>query len=52
MRLLLRLKFDKLGLHRIWRARDPQNRPSARVMTKADMVEEGRIRGHLHLKDG
>ncbi|MFG1945380.1 GNAT family N-acetyltransferase [Nonomuraea sp. NPDC048826] len=52
VRLLLRLGFDELGLYRVWGARDPQNQASARVMTKAGMVEEGRIRGHLHLKDG
>lgn len=52
VRLLLRLGFDELGLYRIWGARDPRNEASARVMAKAGMVEEGRIRGHLKLKDG
>jgi ribosomal-protein-alanine N-acetyltransferase len=47
VRLLQRLGFDELGLHRIWGARSPVNEASARTMRKTGMVEEGTIRGHL-----
>ncbi|MEU7830528.1 GNAT family protein [Nonomuraea sp. NPDC049129] len=50
--LLLRLAFDELGLYRVWGARSPANEPSARVMSKLRMVEEGRIRGHIRVRDG
>lgn len=45
--LLLGLGFEELGLHRIWGARSPANEASARTMTRAGMVEEGRIREHI-----
>lgn len=48
VRLLLGLGFDGLGLHRIWGARAPMNVASAATMTAAGMVEEGRIREHVH----
>ncbi len=47
VRLLERLGFNELGLHRIWGARSPSNEASARTMRAAGMTEEGRIRGHL-----
>lgn len=47
VRLLLRLGFAELGLHRMWGARAPGNDVSAHVMRKLGMIEEGRIRGHL-----
>jgi ribosomal-protein-alanine N-acetyltransferase len=47
VRLLQRLGFDELGLHRIWGARSPVNQASARTMTAAGMIEEGTMRGHL-----
>ncbi|MEY9934253.1 ribosomal-protein-alanine N-acetyltransferase [Catenulispora sp. GP43] len=47
VRLLLRLGFDVLGLHRIWGARSPKNTASAAVMSRNGMVEEGRIRDHV-----
>lgn len=47
VRLLQRLGFSELGLHRIWGARSPLNQASARTMLAAGMVEEGTIRGHL-----
>jgi ribosomal-protein-alanine N-acetyltransferase len=47
VRLLERLGFAELGLHRIWGARSPANEASARTMRKAAMIEEGTIRGHL-----
>ncbi|MEU5162190.1 GNAT family N-acetyltransferase [Streptomyces sp. NPDC020875] len=48
VRLLLGLGFDGLGLHRIWGARAPMNVASAATMTAAGMVEERRIREHVH----
>ena len=47
VRLLQRLGFEELGLHRISGARSPINEASARTMTRAGMIEEGTIRGHL-----
>jgi RimJ/RimL family protein N-acetyltransferase len=47
VRLLFRLGFDELGLHRLWGARSPENTVSDRLMSKLGMVEEGRIRGHI-----
>ncbi|SDI11830.1 Protein N-acetyltransferase, RimJ/RimL family [Sinosporangium album] len=49
--LLLRLGFDELGLHRVWAARSPHNHVSGRLMEKVGMIEEGRIRDHLRIKD-
>ncbi len=46
-RLLQRLGFAELGLHRIWGARSPLNNAAARTMRAAGMIEEGTIRGHL-----
>ncbi|MGW1278379.1 GNAT family N-acetyltransferase [Streptomyces tsukubensis] len=48
VRLLLSLGFDTLGLHRIWGARSPLNTAGAATMAAAGMVEEGRIREHVH----
>jgi ribosomal-protein-alanine N-acetyltransferase len=50
VRLLHRLGFAELGVHRIWGARSPLNDASARTMTSAGMVEEGTIRGHLRTR--
>lgn len=47
VRLLQRLGFGALSLHRIWGARSPRNEASARTMTSAGMIEEGTMRGHL-----
>ncbi|MUN41558.1 GNAT family N-acetyltransferase [Actinomadura litoris] len=49
-RLLFRLGFEDLGLHRLWGARGPDNVAAARLMAKLGMVEEGRIRGHLRVR--
>ncbi|GAA3304746.1 GNAT family N-acetyltransferase [Streptomyces cinereospinus] len=51
VRLLLRVGFDDLCLHRIWGARSPWNVASAKTMAAVGMVEEGTIREHV-LKDG
>lgn len=50
VRLLHRLGFTELGLHRIWGARSPLNQVSARTMRAAGMIEEGTIRGHLYTR--
>jgi RimJ/RimL family protein N-acetyltransferase len=50
VRLLQRLGFTELGLHRIWGARSPLNEASARTMWAAGMTEEGTIRGHLYTR--
>jgi ribosomal-protein-alanine N-acetyltransferase len=47
VRLLQDLGFRELSLHRIWGARSPLNKASARTMATAGMIEEGTIRGHL-----
>ncbi|GAA3707502.1 GNAT family protein [Nonomuraea antimicrobica] len=52
VRLLLSFGFKQLGLHRIWGARSPANLPAQLAMLTAGMVEEGRIRHHLHTPQG
>ncbi|WP_198358398.1 GNAT family N-acetyltransferase [Streptomyces fildesensis] len=47
---LLTLAFEELGLHRVWAARAPDNAPSAKALVRAGMIEEGRIRGHVHVR--
>jgi RimJ/RimL family protein N-acetyltransferase len=47
---LLELAFGRLGLHRVWGARSPENEASARVMTRLGMLEEGRIRDHVYVR--
>jgi RimJ/RimL family protein N-acetyltransferase len=46
-RALIRYGFDMLRLHRIWATCDVENGASARVLAKAGMTQEGRLRGHL-----
>ncbi|GAB2916816.1 GNAT family N-acetyltransferase [Streptomyces mayteni] len=48
--LLLALGFDSLGLHRVWAARSPENEASRAVLERAGLVEEGRIRDHVHVR--
>ncbi|MFE3555460.1 GNAT family N-acetyltransferase [Streptomyces sp. NPDC059193] len=50
--LLLDLAFEDLDLHRVWAARAPLNDASARTLLAAGMTEEGRIRGHVHVRGG
>lgn len=52
VRLLLSFGFKRLGLHRIWGARSPANLPAQLAMLTAGMVEEGRIRHHVHTPHG
>ncbi|WP_322770175.1 GNAT family protein [Frankia sp. Cr1] len=51
VRLLHRLGFAELGMHRIWGARSPDNTVSDRLMRRLGMIEEGRIRGHVLVRD-
>jgi RimJ/RimL family protein N-acetyltransferase len=50
VRLLLALAFDGLNLHRVWAARAPLNVASEKTLLAAGMTEEGRIRGHVHVR--
>jgi ribosomal-protein-alanine N-acetyltransferase len=47
VRLLQRLAFRDLGVHRFWGARSPSNAASGRLMAAAGMTEDGRIRSHV-----
>ena len=51
-RVLLRFAFDDLGLHRVAATCHPDNAASARVLEKAGMTFEGRMRGHMRVRDG
>lgn len=45
--LLLRLGFDRLGFERVAATCDPENVASARVLEKAGLRFEGRLRGNV-----
>lgn len=47
---LIRFGFDELKLHRIWATCDPDNAASARVLEKAGMQREGRLRHDKQLR--
>lgn len=47
---LLGLGFDGLGLHRVWATCDVENHASARVLEKAGLIREGRLREHKWVK--
>ncbi|WP_245797360.1 GNAT family N-acetyltransferase [Mangrovactinospora gilvigrisea] len=49
---LLEIGFNQLGLHRIMGTCDPRNVGSARVLAKAGMTYEGRMRQTLRIRDG
>ncbi|MDQ0208767.1 GNAT family N-acetyltransferase [Alkalicoccobacillus murimartini] len=51
-KLLLELGYEELKLHRIFAKCDPRNQASAKVMEKIGMIQEGRLRENLLLKDG
>jgi ribosomal-protein-alanine N-acetyltransferase len=44
---LVRFAFDTLGIHRVEATCHPENAASARVLEKAGLELEGRLRGHL-----
>ncbi|AUA12492.1 GNAT family N-acetyltransferase [Streptomyces sp. SID8382] len=50
VRLLLNLAFVDLDLHRVWAARAPLNVASEKTLLASGMTEEGRIRGHVHVR--
>ncbi|MBC2875464.1 MULTISPECIES: GNAT family N-acetyltransferase [Streptomyces] len=50
--LLCALGFRHLGLHRIWATRSPSNTASGRTLSKAGLVEEGRIREQFFVDGG
>ncbi|UCM87648.1 GNAT family N-acetyltransferase [Streptomyces marincola] len=50
VRALVALGFEDLGLHRLWAARAPENSASRTVLDRAGLVEEGRIRHHVHVR--
>ena len=51
-RLLLDLGFGRFGLHRISATCDPRNVGSGRVLQKAGMTREGRLRHTALIRDG
>nr|WP_246202566.1 GNAT family protein [Virgibacillus doumboii] len=51
-KLLIDFGFTNFSLHRIYATCDPRNIGSAKVLEKAGMTREGRIREDLLLKDG
>jgi [ribosomal protein S5]-alanine N-acetyltransferase len=50
-RFILQLGFRMLGLHRIWGKCHVDNPASANVMKKIGMMQEGKIREHIWLRD-
>lgn len=51
-RLLLRVGFEDLGLHRIYGTCDPRNAGSVKILRALGMTYEGRLRHTLRLRDG
>lgn len=51
-RLLLGVGFDQFGLHRIYATCDPRNIGSGRVLQKAGLTHEGRLRHTALIRDG
>lgn len=51
-RELLRFGFADHGLHRIFGTCDPRNIASGKVMRKIGMVNEGRLRQNILIRDG
>jgi ribosomal-protein-alanine N-acetyltransferase len=49
-RLLVRFGFDKLNLRRISATCHPDNHASTRVLRKAGLYYQGRIRNHLFVR--
>lgn len=50
--LLIEFGFDVLKLHRIYATCDPRNIGSSKVLEKVGMINEGKIREDLLIKDG
>ena len=51
-KLLINFGFEKCNLHRIFATCDPRNIASSKVLEKIGMIQEGRMREDLLLKDG
>lgn len=51
-RLLIDFGFQALNLHRIYATCDCRNIGSAKVLEKAGMIKDGRLREHLWIKGG
>lgn len=51
-KLLIDFGFEQLNLHRIYATCDPRNIASGKVLEKIGMVQEGRMREDLLIKDG
>ncbi len=51
-RLLLRIGFQQLSLHRVYATCHPRNVASAAILRKLGMTYEGRLRHTLLLRDG
>lgn len=51
-RLMLRIGFGELRLHRIYATCDPRNIASGRVLVKLGMKYEGRMRETVLIRDG
>jgi RimJ/RimL family protein N-acetyltransferase len=47
---MLRLGFDRFGLHRVMATCDPENAASARVLAKIGMRCEGHLHHHLYIR--
>ncbi|KRF03407.1 acetyltransferase [Paenibacillus sp. Soil766] len=51
-KLLVNFGFKKFQLHRIYATCDPRNIGSSKVLAKIGMIQEGRLRDALLVKDG
>ncbi|WP_456273312.1 GNAT family N-acetyltransferase [Bacillus sp. AK031] len=51
-KILIRFGFEDLNLHRIFAYCNPENLGSKKVLEKAGLTQEGRLRENLLMKDG
>ncbi|WP_456274728.1 GNAT family N-acetyltransferase [Bacillus sp. AK031] len=51
-KILIRFGFEDLNLHRIFAYCNPENLGSLKVLEKAGLTQEGRLRENLLMKDG
>jgi ribosomal-protein-alanine N-acetyltransferase len=51
-KMMLKLGFSEMGLHRIYATCDPRNAASQKVLEKIGMGKEGRMREDILMKDG
>ena len=50
--LILQFAFEEAALHRIFATCDPRNTGSRKVLEKAGMLYEGKLRENIRLRDG